>query len=378
MDQDAESRASAAAAGFWSIGLPDTAASLRQAEYMTAAAARVSADRRQRREKLIARKAAITKATKRLTELDAGDAPYVAVRSGFIRRIVPRPYPPEDRRKEDLGRPPNTQLLRERNPHAHGVLLGGLYAHQMDAARMSMVPLVPAVAADLRQNVFSDGDLASWVTLSGLDWGQPRERRRRLNRALGALFNCNLVSLGSAPHPYRHFGFNCEDGSGHPYKLPSEQTRSGYLFLPVQFFTSGWHLVLSPAHLATFLSVAHQSDWVHYYRPEESGDGVFMADQLRWSHLGLADEAYETIHELEELGLITVVDPMPNRRRGRIRASTEAEGTGSSAKKECYRLRENVFGGRPSAEAMYNSAALGRPAVEVVLEQLAKPAPRFA
>lgn len=376
VDRYTGSPSPAAGGGFWSVGLPDGAASTRQIEYMSAAAARVAADRKRRREKLVARKGAITKATKRLAELDTGDVPYVAVRPDFIRRKDPRSYPPENRRKEDIGRPPNTQLLRERNPHAHGVLLGGLYAYQMDAARMSMAPVV---ATDQRQNVFSDGDLASWTTLSGLDWGQPRERRRRLNRALTALSNCNLVRLDSGPHPYRHFGFNCEDGSGHPYRLPATANKSHYLFLPVQFVTSGWHLVLSPAHLATFLAIAYQSDWVHYNRPEESGNGVFMADRLRWSHFGLADEAYETIHELEEFGLISVVDTMPNRSRGRIRPADELQDASEgSAKKECYRLKELVFGGRPSAEEIYNSAVLGRPAVEVVLERLGKQAPRFA
>jgi hypothetical protein len=361
------------------VGFPDLALALsdsqRHADYVRDAGARLNADRKKRRERLVDRKSGIDKASDALADLDAGDIPYVVVRSDFVSRPSPRTWPPEDRRKEEIrSRPGNTRLLHERNPHAHGLFLGGLFVQQMDTIRAGLDPR--RTAASPRQNVFNTRDAASWVTLTGLDGGHPRERRKRLNRALKALYDCDLVGLGRGAHPYGNFRFNCEDGSGRAYKMPGEASQSDLLFLPVQFFTSGWHLVLPPAHLATFLAIARQADWVHYKRPHESAAGIYLADQLRWSHLGLTDEAYETIHELEEFGLIDVFDPMSNRRRGRLKVNAAGADT-SSTRKVCYRLKENVFGGRPSSEAMYNSELLSRPAIEVVIEQLSKPTPRY-
>jgi hypothetical protein len=364
----------------WLVGFAElekaVANSRRQTDYVRDAGTRLNADRRRRREKLIDRRAAISKASKALSDLDNGDLPYVVLRSEFVARRNPRTWPPEDRRREEIRtRPDNTKLLHERNPHAHGLVLGGLLVNQMDAARADYDP---ARTSELvRQNVFNSRDAASWVTLTGLEGGHPRERRRRLNRAIQALFNCDLVGLGEGAHPYRGFKFNCEDGSGKPYKMPAESNRSELLCLPVQFFTSAWHLVLPPPHLATFLAIARQADWLHYHRSQESAAGVYLADQLRWSYLGLSDEAYETIHELEEFGLIDVIDPMPNRQRGRLKPSDQGLPGGAN-KRVCYQLKEKVFGGRPSSDAMYNSELLSRPAIEVLIEQLGKPTPRYS
>jgi hypothetical protein len=45
---------------------------------------------------------------------------------------------------------------------------------------------------------------------------------------------------------------------------------------------------------------------------------IFLAESLRCDHLGLSDEAYLSIHQLAEFGLIDTDDPVEGRRRGRI------------------------------------------------------------
>jgi hypothetical protein len=45
----------------------------------------------------------------------------------------------------------------------------------------------------------------------------------------------------------------------------------------------------------------------------------------RWQVYGISGEAYSAIHELQEFGLLTVNDTMPNRRRGKLRTPPPEE-----------------------------------------------------
>lgn len=63
---------------------------------------------------------------------------------------------------------------------------------------------------------------------------------------------------------------------------------------------------------------------------------------MREQKYGLSGEAYESIHELDEFGLIDIHDPMPERRRGKIRSWRPVRGRrildSSAATPVSYRL----------------------------------------
>lgn len=131
------------------------------------------------------------------------------------------------------------------------------------------------------------------------------------------------MSLNDTGQRYANSTFCREDGSGRNYVIPrGTPAAPKHLCIPTEFFTTGWHLVLTLNELTTFLAVCHVAD---LRLQHDRSTVMFLAEWFRYSMLGLTDEAYVSIHELAEFGLIEVTDPMPNRKRGRIQAGQKGE-----------------------------------------------------
>lgn len=354
-------------------------ASERQTQYMRHAADTHRALRQDRIKHLQARRSAIERAMTEYKRLREPERFWITIRSEFIWSESERARHQDDAPvDEDVRtRPALTRILHERNPHALALYLTGLYVTQMLAERYHRTEggrqqtFVPTS----RPNVFGTAGDASWVALSGLaqDGVKPADRRRRLTRALDALDRNGLVTLTAAHQRYRGFVWNREDGIDVPYTDPVlVKGRARGLYLPAEFFTSGWHLVLTPSELTTYLVIGHMTDRAqHLVSGERRRGAIFLPESVRWSRFGLSSEAYESIHELEEFGLIRISDPMRNRRRGRLRPPTTVVDRVSEHMTP-YRLLETTSHGMPSEEMMFDLRRFERPAIEVVLERLSR------
>ncbi|HJT93054.1 MAG TPA: hypothetical protein VJ777_14150 [Mycobacterium sp.] len=179
------------------------------------------------------------------------------------------------------------------------------------------------VVTNPRRNNFSEG----WVDLSGLmdRAANSKENNLRVTRALRKLANARLVTVGPPGQRDRFEGFKLkrENGKGDKdYKVPGESLmlRQAAL-LPAEFFYYGWHLVLTPEELATFLVIVMETQFrAHHPRSVLIGDqGIGLSRKVRWRDYGLASEAYNSIHELKEFGLIDLVDPMVGRKGGKVK-----------------------------------------------------------
>src|SRR5262249_10335186 len=94
---------------------------------------------------------------------------------------------------------------------------------------------------------------------------------------------------------------------------------------------------------------------------------VALSLRRRWSLYGLSGEAYESVHELAEFGVIDFYDPMPNRRRGKLRIPAPRDETDESSLEPVpYRFR-------------YRRDSFDRPALDTVSEALQRSPlpPRF-
>jgi hypothetical protein len=272
--------------------------------------------RARRAEDLNLRSDAIKRATDLYEQLDTGEHPDVRVRSAFIRLPVDRPDREADprlatKRGDFLTRPPLTRLIY-RPSNALVVEMTVCYTAQME-----FEPGEPFRNA--RPNNFAGG----WADLSGLrvSGADRRKHNLKLTRALRKLEAEGLVAAGAAHTSNRFDGFELkrEDRTTHPYTVPGELPRSGMVVIPGGFFRAGWHLVLTAEELATYLIILEQTQRFRLRRRKEPSDiGVALPGKVRWRSYGLAREAYTSLHELEEFGLIDVYDPS-NRRRGKLR-----------------------------------------------------------
>lgn len=347
----------------------------RQAEYMKRAAGNCRVERKGRRTALKKRETydAITRATQRLQDLAHPDQPYVVIRSEFLLLGTPRPYPPPARQPENIAtRPSLTRVHHGKNPHAVPLYLTGIFEHQMRAAYKNS-PGAPPEPSRRRNAVNNPLDKATnWITLTALDIDgvHIRNQRKSFTRALDALRKWDLVSLGDTGQRYAKFKFGREDGSGRDYTIPQGSPIAPKHFcIPTEFFTAGWHLVLTPNELVTFLALCHVAD----LRLRHDGSTImFLAEQFRYSLLGLTDEAYVSIHELAEFGLIEVTDPMPNRKRGRIQL-----GETGGKPPEPYNISVPMFSGKPSTDALFDLSKFNTPAIDRVIFNLGFQATRF-
>ena len=269
-------------------------------------------------------------------------------------------------RPEDIStRPPLTQVLKGKNQHAIALYLTKIFVEQMRAAHAENP--TPPPQPRRRHTVYNIDNSPSEASLIGLPSVDRRNQRRVFNRALAALHKSELVDLGDTGQRYANHRLNREDGSGRAYTIPrGDPDIPKHLCLPTEFFTTGWHLVLTPSELATFLAVCHVAD----DRLPRVADGetprrIFLAESVRRDNLGLSDEAYLSIHQLAEFGLIDIDDTVEGRRRGRI----PPELTGGK-RPDPYQLTPTILGGFPSHERVFDRDLFEQPALEVAIDRL--------
>jgi hypothetical protein len=339
------------------------AKSLEQSKYAERRRLTLEGVRAKRLAELKARQESITRATALYAELDSGDHPEVRIRSSFIRldkRRAPRDssQPYASTRERDLKtRPPLTKLIH-RPSNALAVLMTAFYVAHLENEPGKKV-------VNNRRNNFADG----WSDLSGLldPAATSKENNLRATRALGKLADCNLVAIGKpgTRNRFENFQLKRENGRGDKnYKVPGlSLAGKEALVLPAQFFYYGWHLVLTQEELATFLVIAMDSQRHPWRRSTQVEDlGIGLSRTVRWGDYGLAGEAYGSIHELQEFGLIDVIDPMPGRRSGKIKKPKKAD-------MRAYRL---IW----PPEDWSTTADIPGPAVDVVIKCLEEsPAP---
>jgi hypothetical protein len=174
-----------------------------------------------------------------------------------------------------------------------------------------------------------------------------RARRARLARDLDELHRADLVTIGAsgAQARYENFRLLAEDSTDRPYTVPKGEPRTPVIMLPYNFFANGWHLALSPAEIAVLLMVRHAE---RTFPASTEEPGVALPRSIRWAVYGISGEAYEAIHNLAKFGLLSVHDPMPHRRHGKLhplppplKAAAEADGDTTSPVP--YRLETAPF-----------------------------------
>lgn len=349
----------------------------RQAAYMDKATQNLGAERERRLAFLrkAVTKDAINRATERLSALAHPDRDYIVIRSEFIYRLPARPTPNPDLPEDITTRPPLTQVLKGKNQHAIALYLTKLFVAQMRAAyTVTDNPTAPPEPRR-RHTVYNIDNSPSEASLIGLPSVDRRNQRRVFSRALAALHKWELVDLGDTGQRFVNYTLNREDGSGRAYTIPrGEPDIPQHLCLPTGFFTAGWHLILTPSELATFLAICHVAD----RKLPRVADGdtprkIFLAESLRRDHLGLSDEAYLSIHQLAEFGLIDLDDPVEGRRRGRIPPKL----TGGK-RPDPYLLTPTILGGFPSHERVFHLDAFKQPAIEMAIDRLNWPMARYA
>ncbi|NOP96563.1 hypothetical protein [Mycolicibacterium sp.] len=335
---------------------------------------RASRDKRLTQLKKSSTRDAVSRATERLTNLAHPGRDHIVIRSSFIFRVAPRPAQDPELPEDITTRPPLTQVLNGKNQHAIALYLTQLFVRQMRAAHTASDSAAPPPEPRRRHAVYNAAGAPSEASLIALPSVNRRSQRKVYSRALAALHKSELVDLGDDGQRFVNYTLNREDGSGRAYTIPRGQPDvPKHLCLPTEFFTRGWHLILTAKELATFLAVCHYADRKLPRVPDRQRPRrIFLAEALRRDHLGLKDEAYETIHELDEFGLIDVYDPVEGRRRGRIRPAAGGRPP------DPYLLTPTLLGGYPSHERAFDRTLFEKPAIDVVTDRLNLPIPRYA
>jgi hypothetical protein len=251
----------------------------------------------------------------------------VRIRTPFVYTEDPRRTRPQLERRSlaaDVeSRPMMTKLVARRSSGLR-LLVSAIYVAHMESQPGSAFK-------NNHPNIFAEHGRDSWLTLAGLQADVPtarrRDLRRALNTALDKLVALNLVALESnstAAGKYAKFTLLREDGSARKYSVPAVDAAATKhaIGLPVDFFRQGWHLVLTDLEIVTLLAIIDLTDLTaRKPRSDDPADqGVGLGQVQRDTRYGLSDEAYNSIHALHRCGLIDVVDPMPQRRNGRLPA----------------------------------------------------------
>jgi hypothetical protein len=292
---------------------------------------------------------AISKALEAYRKLEDPDIHDVRIRTGFIYTDDKRrqePYDPPYSLATDVETRPMMTKLVARRSHALKLLLTIIYVAHMHTS--------PGSAFDNdHPNILSERGRAPWLLLSGMSPDVPfhhrRYLRRSLNVALDRLAALNVVALSKTSETAgRYSGFTVmrEDGFGRRYTVPAQQVTStrAAVILPVDFFRQGWHLVLTDLELVTLLAIIDFTGFTaNVARSDDVAEiGVGLGIDVRRDRYGLSGEAYHSIHMLHKVGIIDVIDPMPQRRNGRLPSkffdSYSGTGTTESNSQIPYRL----------------------------------------
>jgi hypothetical protein len=321
--------------------------------YMEAVIERAAYRRRVRLARLQERRSALREAKTAIYRLsEAGSHPYtIRLRRRFVRLQTrrerdadPERHPQRagehpgrlaaDQRQDIDTRPPMTRLVWREGWGLPLYLTAVFEAHCATQAGRRIDDRERPLAAGPREP-WKD----PWSRLLG-DLASSRNRRVHVTRALHELARHGLVELGRPRTLHRFEGFKLLSDSWDEtaYTVPGDTRRA--LYLPPTFFLYGWHLVLEPREIATWLMLYELAT---YYTARQDGVGVVEGE--RWGWYGVTSETYEAHHELAEFGLLQLNETMPDRRRGRLpltgprsrqakqRQST-AEATAASAEQE--------------------------------------------
>lgn len=281
--------------------------------------AKAEATRRRRRKLLVDRADAISAALTAYRHRDQGQQTMIRVRTDFTWRDTPRGPRTAGtvlatRQGDVETRPPNTKLIH-RPGNSQQVYLGAIYA-----AHLEFEP--GAHVVNRHHNVFDRPSADSWATWNALGGSgvDTRELNLRVTRALRTLNAHRLVGVvgqAGVAGRYDAFTLNDEGGSGKRYRVPGESA-ADVISIPAGFFRAGWHLVLTAEELATLLIIIDATKrFGGIPRPPEDAIGIGIADKTKWAHYGIRPEAYTSLHELKEFGLIDVLD-LDNRVGGKI------------------------------------------------------------
>lgn len=270
--------------------------------------------------------------------------------------VVPGTKP--DLRAELASRPPLTRLVNRDN-NSISFLMTMLYV-----ANQTTLP-GHKFRNGRPNHVRTDDDIECWAALAGFRTpGSSRAVRARLVRSLQALNRLDIVRPhrgADGSNRWEGFELLSPDGSGGSLVIPGAgRGPMDAVAVPPGFFRQGWHLVLTPAEVTMFLAIADQTA----IQPR-SKNGVGFAIRTRRGYYGISDEVYQSIHTLEEFGLIRIVDTMEGRNRGKLKAFSAGDPEATRAP-EPYRI---IY--PPTSADLYS-----RSAIETVLEQLkAHPVP---
>lgn len=336
----------------------------RQYEWRISSIEKLAADRAGRLKKLQDREESIHRALQAYRDL--GDR-YITIRlrAEFVALRKQRALPPA------LGGPEHEQLLdrstqlqddyRTRPPSTK-LLMHKTHALQSYLAMIFVAHAEGTTGTAARANASRVGGAESWAVLCGRWAPTVRARRARLARDLEELQRADLVTIGASGTQarYENFRLLADDLTDKAYTLPKGEPQTPVIALPHNFFANGWHLALSPAESAVLLMVRHAE---RTFAASTEEPGVALPRSTRWAVYGISGEAYESIHELEEFGLLSVYDTMPHRRHGKLRLplpSLRAAGDadGDSTSPVPYRLKAAPFN------------AFGRPALEIIRQSL--------
>jgi hypothetical protein len=279
---------------------------------------KAQAIRRRRRKLLLERSNAIDAALKGYRNLDQGQQPTIRLRTNVIWLDPPRPPRTSGTvlatRQGDVDtRPPNTKLIH-RPGNAQQLYLSSIYVAHLEFGPGAHV-------VNRHHNVFDLPAGDSWATLNALGGSgvDTRELNLRVTRALRKLDANRLVGVDDPGTVGRFDAFTLKDegGSGKRYRVPG-QGAGDVISIPAGFFHAGWHLVLTAEEMATLLIIIDATQrFGGIPRPPEDGIGIGIADKTKWRHYGIRPEAYASLHELKEFGLIDVHD-LDNRVGGKI------------------------------------------------------------
>jgi hypothetical protein len=344
----------------------------RQAAYVQQVEQRRLLRNQARAQALKDNESAIRKALEAYRRLEDPDIQDVRLRTRFIytddkRRQAPH-NPPYSLAADVETRPMMTKLVARRS-QALKLLLTVIYVAHMHAS--------PGSAFDNNHpNTLAEHGRPPWLVLSGMSPDVPfqhrRYLRRSLNSALDRLAASNVVALAKTTQTagrYNGFTVMREDGSGHRYTVPAGQVTStgAAVVLPVDFFRQGWHLVLTDLEIVTLLAIIDLTGFTaNVARSDDVAEvGVGLGIDLRRDRYGLSGEAYHSIHMLHQVGIIDVVDPMPQRRNGRLPSTFFDSDSGAAITESNSQIPYRLV--YPSIR---NVQAFQQPAMSTVLAHL--------
>ncbi|MFC0313599.1 hypothetical protein ACFQNE_02955 [Gordonia phosphorivorans] len=289
-----------------------------------------------RRQRELRRRAAqIAYAIDAYKDIDSTSGDPILIRTDFVRLPTARPHVPFTAITDELEtRPPMTRLIAAAGGNALPTYLTMLYVAQQEGTPGS------SYTYD-RNNTTGEIGQPAWARLAGLQ--QPRSRpnsgrnpapaaatidpalrfrqsRRAFNTALKQLHTHGLITpregaTGTAG-TYTGFRVLADDGTGLEYIVPGQGASNvKALRIPEAFFRQGWHLVLTPSEIAVLLAIIDRTGHLRLARRDGTvaDTGVDLKESVRRDFYGLSGEAYEAVHVLDALGLITCLDPMPDR-----------------------------------------------------------------